>query len=105
LLTKKTRNYEGFLYDPTTTDACSGSGGCGRPHIIYNAKTKKYILWANSDGYVVATSDHPATGYKFLTTQPALDPVVAKLNPADFAVELISTLSTPDPGLLHVPII
>ncbi|KAJ5924984.1 hypothetical protein N7454_007623 [Penicillium verhagenii] len=83
-------NYEGFLYDPTSTDACSGSGGCGRPHIVYNTKTKKYILWANNDGYVVATSDYPATGYKFLTTQPALDPVVAKLNPADFAVELIN---------------
>ncbi|KAJ5633215.1 Arabinanase/levansucrase/invertase [Penicillium lividum] len=83
-------NYEGFLYDPTTTDACSGSGGCGRPHIVYNAKTKKYILWANNDGYVVATSDHPATGYKFLSSQPALDPVVAELNPADFAVEIIN---------------
>ncbi|KAJ5738024.1 hypothetical protein N7493_001179 [Penicillium malachiteum] len=83
-------NYEGFLFDPTTTDACSGSGGCGRPHIIYNTKTKKYILWANSDGYVVATSDNPATGYKFLGSQPTLDPVVAKLNPADFAVELIN---------------
>ena len=35
-------------------------------------------------------SDHPATGYTFLDSQPALDPVIHDLVPADFAVELIS---------------
>lgn len=40
-------------------------------------------------------SDHPARGYTFLDTQPALDPVIRDLVPADFAVELISRFYGP----------
>jgi hypothetical protein len=34
--------YEGLLYDPSSKNPCNDVGGCGRPHIIYNAKTKSH---------------------------------------------------------------
>lgn len=82
--------YKGFLYDPTVPNPCDNLGGCGRPHIVYNAKSSTYVLWANagSSGYVVATSSAPAGPYTFIGTS-ALDPQFAALQPADFAVEVL----------------
>lgn len=81
--------YEGLLYDPTVTNPCDAIGGCGRPHILYNKPTAKYVLWANagSSGYIVATSTAPAGPYSFLSKTAAIDPQFAALQPADFAVE------------------
>lgn len=82
-------SFEGFLYDPYSKTACDESGGCGRPHIVYNAGLKKYILWANagSNGYQVATSSSPSSGFVFAASTAKLDPKVEGLQPGDFAVE------------------
>lgn len=81
--------YEGFLYDPFATNPCNALGGCGRPHIVYNAKSSKYVLWANAgaSGYVVATSTSPSGPFAFLPSPAAIDPQFDGLQPADFAVE------------------
>ena len=45
---------------------------CFRPHVIYNAATRKYVLWADAGGrYTVATSDSP-TGIFELRPSPVL---------------------------------
>lgn len=58
---------EGFLFDaqtPLWQTRCDGNTyGCFRPHVIYNAKTKLYVLWINvydnQVGYRVFTSNTP----------------------------------------------
>jgi hypothetical protein len=58
---------EGFLFDATTEiwqTRCNGKTyGCYRPHVIYNEKTNKYVLWINvydnRNGFRVFTGDHP----------------------------------------------
>lgn len=67
---KDLKNWEdkGFLFDASTAvwqRRCNGNTyGCYRPHVIYNKKTKKYVLWINvydnSVGYRVFTSKTPA---------------------------------------------
>ena len=48
------------------------TGTCGRPHVLYNAKTRKYVLWhfwhLNYPGSPlnVAVSDHPAGPFQSL---------------------------------------
>ncbi|KAK5124275.1 hypothetical protein LTR85_001978 [Meristemomyces frigidus] len=81
--------YEGFLYDPYGNTPCAASGGCGRPHIVYNSNSSRYILWANagSSGYQVATSASPVGPFEFLNTTAAIDPQFDGLQPADFTVE------------------
>ena len=81
--------YEGFLYNPFSENPCNNIGGCGRPHILYNQKSQKYILWANagSSGYIIATSSSPSTGFEFASSTAAIDPKFEGLQPADFAVE------------------
>ncbi|MDO8211073.1 family 43 glycosylhydrolase [Conexibacter sp. CPCC 206217] len=57
----------GPLFDattPTWQQRCNGSTyGCFRPHVVYNAKTKRYVLWINtydvSVGYRVFTARSP----------------------------------------------
>lgn len=57
----------GFLFDartPLWQSRCNGSTyGCYRPHVIYNARTKMYVLWINvydnRVGYRVFTSTTP----------------------------------------------
>jgi hypothetical protein len=57
----------GPLFDPDTAtwqQRCNGSTyGCFRPHVVYNAKTRRYVLWINtydvSVGYHVFTSRKP----------------------------------------------
>lgn len=57
----------GFLFDGQTKvwqTRCNGNTyGCFRPHVIYNRKTKKYVLWINVydniSGYRVFTSKTP----------------------------------------------
>lgn len=80
---------EGYLYDPSGKTPCDASGGCGRPHIVYNAASKMYILWANagSDGYPIATSSSPSSGFVFLASTASIDAKFDGLQPADFAVE------------------
>lgn len=85
------RKYEGFLYDPAAVTQCLESGGCGRPHIVYNTNSSKYILWANagSSGYLVATSSSPTGPFVFANSTAAIDPQFDGLQPADFTVEVI----------------
>jgi len=57
----------GFLFDATTQiwqTRCNGSTyGCYRPHVIFNPKTKMYVLWINvydnRVGFRVFTSSSP----------------------------------------------
>jgi hypothetical protein len=57
----------GFLFDARTPDwqgRCNGNTyGCYRPHVVYNEKTKQYVLWINSYdvgiGYHVFQSPTP----------------------------------------------
>jgi hypothetical protein len=86
------RQYEGFLFDPAgKNNPCAASGGCGRPHIVYNPHNKNYILWANagSPGYVVATSTSPSGPFVFSSARALIDPAFDSLQPADFTVEVI----------------
>jgi len=86
----------GYLYDPKTTNPCSATGGCGRPHIIYNQAGAYYVLWANagSDGYIVATSTSPAGPFEFAASTAKIDPAFNGLQPADFAVETFGMWDT-----------
>ncbi|KAI4753143.1 Arabinanase/levansucrase/invertase [Aureobasidium sp. EXF-3400] len=83
--------YEGFLFDPAGKNPCAASGGCGRPHIVYNPNNKNYVLWANagSPGYVVATSTSPSGPFVFSANRALVDPAFDSLQPADFTVEVI----------------
>lgn len=61
----------------------------GRPHVIFNSKTKQYVLWSNlGTGYTVATSSAPNTLFSTVGTA-ALDPQFAGLQPADESVTII----------------
>lgn len=83
--------YEGFLFDPFSTNPCDDLGGCGRPHIVYNSRSAQYILWANagSSGYVIATSSFPSGPFRFASTRAVIDPQFDGLQPADFTVETL----------------
>ncbi|KAG9517633.1 Arabinanase/levansucrase/invertase, partial [Aureobasidium melanogenum] len=84
--------YEGFLFDPAgKNNPCAASGGCGRPHILYNTNTKTYVLWANAGapGYAVATSTSPTGPFVFSAARALVDPAFDGLQPADFTVEVI----------------
>lgn len=86
-------SYEGFLFDPYSPDSpCNASGACGRPHIIYDAKRSRYVLWVNagSEGYRVSTSTSPSGPFTFLQSPASIDPKFDGLQPADFTVELLS---------------
>lgn len=60
-----------FSTDPENIDEfwqtnCAGGSGCFRPHVLYNAKTQKYVMWVNVNkdhgglsGARVMTSDYP----------------------------------------------
>ncbi|KAF2663808.1 Arabinanase/levansucrase/invertase [Microthyrium microscopicum] len=78
--------YEGLI--------CTGSAGCGggRPHIIFNEKTKKYVLWTDNgfDGYQYATSDSPKTPFTKASARAKIDPKHDALKPADFGIETIN---------------
>jgi hypothetical protein len=82
----ESRKYEGLL--------CTGILGCGggRPHILYNEKTKKYVLWTDFGlpGYQVSTSYSPSAPFVKATARADLDPVHGRLKPADFSLEAIS---------------
>ncbi len=63
---------EGFLFNANNDIwqcRCNGNTyGCFRPHVVYNKKTKKYVLWINSydnsPGYHVLTSESPTGPFK-----------------------------------------
>jgi hypothetical protein len=87
----------GYLFDPTTSlwqTRCNGATyGCFRPHVVYNAATRTYVLWVNvydnSVGYRVFTSTSP-TGPFTETTVPTLavnnDAPVGGVNNGDHTV-------------------
>ncbi|KAM0787148.1 hypothetical protein ACM66B_006399 [Microbotryomycetes sp. NB124-2] len=59
-----------MLYDPSTPEnaaVCNQFGNCGRPKVLYNASTKKYVLYmfSGQPGYVVFTSDKLSSGYTY----------------------------------------
>jgi hypothetical protein len=63
-----TWNDEGIFADATDPNfsnfTASGGAGLGRPHIMYNALTSKYVLWANTAGaYSTWTSPNPLGPY------------------------------------------
>lgn len=69
----------GYLFDAATATwqaRCSGSTyGCYRPHVLYHAASRTYVLWINvydnSVGFRVFTSAHPAGPFAE-TAVPAL---------------------------------
>lgn len=85
---------KGFLFDartPVWQTRCNGSTyGCFRPHVIYNKKTKQYVLWINvydnHIGFRVFTSSRP-TGPFTEVAEPRLavnsNGAVAGLNNGD----------------------
>jgi Glycosyl hydrolases family 43 len=87
----------GYLFDPTTSlwqTRCNGSTyGCFRPHVVYNAGSRTYVLWVNvydnSVGYRVFTSASP-TGPFTEAAVPTLavnnDAPVAGVNNGDHSV-------------------
>ena len=90
----KTWDYKGYLFDATTRQwqcRCDGKTyGCFRPHVIFNKKTKRYVLWVNvydnRVGYRVFTASKP-TGPFMEVQEPHLavnsDMPVAGLNNGD----------------------
>lgn len=84
----------GFLFDaktPLWQSRCDGKTyGCFRPHVIYNQKTKLYVLWINvydnQVGYRVFTAQSPVGPFTE-TTEPKLavnrEMPVAGLNNGD----------------------
>jgi hypothetical protein len=60
---------DGLLFDPAAYQTiCVGNRiGCFRPHVVYNASTRRYVLWFNSyetgGGYHVMESDRPDGGF------------------------------------------
>lgn len=70
----------GFLFDartPLWQERCASPRyGCYRPHVVYNAKTGKYVLWVNGydneSNYHVFTADTPTGSFV-----EAPEPVVA----------------------------
>ena len=63
---------QGFLFDaqtPVWQTRCNGNTyGCFRPHVIFNQKTKQYVLWINvydnKVGFRVFTSPSPKGPFK-----------------------------------------
>lgn len=68
----KTWDYKGYLFDAQTKQwqcRCNGKTyGCFRPHVIFNKKTKRYVLWVNvydnRVGYRVFTASKPTGPFK-----------------------------------------
>lgn len=66
----------GYLFNPNTPEwqaRCdSATLSCYRPHVVYNATTRKYVLWVNSydipAGYHVFTSDSPVGPFTEVAT-------------------------------------
>jgi hypothetical protein len=83
-----------FPLTPAIQTLCGAplSGNCGRPHIIYNNVTKKYVLWVNegAPGYLIFTSDFATHGY----VQSANRAIVGLQPPAaqggDFSVAVVN---------------
>jgi hypothetical protein len=67
----------GALFDAGTSvwqTRCNGNTyGCFRPHVIYNAKTKLYVLWINVYDNKV--------GYRVFTSNTPVGPFVEKAEP------------------------
>ncbi|KAL8286989.1 hypothetical protein RQP46_003995 [Phenoliferia psychrophenolica] len=73
----------------TLCAATASSVSCGRPHVVFNAKSQKYVLYLNQgpDGYTVLTSDSPTSGFVVASTPTvAVDALVH----GDFTVEVVN---------------
>jgi Glycosyl hydrolases family 43 len=79
-------NYNGFICEEISNEC-----GAGRPHIVYNAKTQKYVLWSNvgSVGYGIATSSQPNKNF-VVQSAASIDPQFDGLQPADLGVEVLN---------------
>lgn len=68
---------QGFLFDagtPVWQSRCDGKTyGCFRPHVIYNKKTKLYVLWINVYDNVV--------GYRVFTSKTPVGPFTETAEP------------------------
>lgn len=87
----------GFLFDPAEeaiATLCEEGGECGRPHIVYNPTSSKYILWVNagSPGYIIFTSSSPASGYVLEPTRATVgyQPHPETDQAGDFSVAVIN---------------
>jgi hypothetical protein len=62
--------------------------GGGRPHILYNKVSSKYVLWVDNgmNGYQLSTSPSPKGPITISTQRALLDPVYKNFKPADFAI-------------------
>ena len=83
------QDHGNILTSDATATCFTSSGGCGRPHMLYNNATQKYVLWlnGNSPGYYTATSDSPTGPFSLNSQRALIDPQFDSLQPADFAVE------------------
>ena len=84
---------DGALFDarnPRWQQACNGSTlSCYRPHVVYNSRTHRYVLWINSyDGgpghrqgtFHVMTSVHPAGPFSEIARPHVVDAFAGDLD-------------------------
>lgn len=68
----------GYLFDAQSDywqSSCRGPSGCFRPHVIYNARTKRYVLWFN------ANQNSDSSGYHVFDSDAATGPFVERAAP------------------------
>ncbi|MBX9768394.1 MAG: family 43 glycosylhydrolase, partial [Bdellovibrionales bacterium] len=67
---------EGLMFPPSLLAAACSANGCFRPHVLFNAKTGKYVLWINVSeggvGYRVFTSSSPTGPFSLVNASPKL---------------------------------
>lgn len=85
----------GYMFDPNTTTiqtVCFESGDCGRPHIVYNNQTQKYVMWVNSGspGYVTFTSSSPTSGYVMSASRALIGYQPTAHQGGDFSIAVIN---------------
>jgi hypothetical protein len=90
-----TWSYNGYLFDPNTTEiatVCALGGTCGRPHIVYSSSTKTYVLWVNagSPGYVTFSSSTPTSGYLLSPNRALIGTQPPGTQGGDFSVAVIN---------------
>jgi len=83
----------GNILDSALTSTCladASAGGCGRPHILYNANSTNYVLWMNGGepGYLVATSKSPSGPFTQAAQRAYINPQFDHLIAADFTIEV-----------------
>ena len=92
LVSWKSNGYILSPNDSTVATLCAESGNCGRPHIIYNEVTRKYVLWVNagSPGYVTFTSSSPTSGYTQVVNRALVGVQPEGTQGGDFSVVVVN---------------